>query len=188
MILATIWTITPGFESLKEHVIEYMLGVNIRGKRINVNTNYYRPDFSRPQLVLLDGIPVDDSLVMHYDPALIQSLSVLNNRFYLGTTAFDGVIIIETFNGIFEGYEDPLLYPVETLPVSIVKSKIDPTIEDTAPDMRDELYWNPEVSHSGGDWHLSFRTSDVVGEFVVEIQGVTNEGNPNTVRKEFVVR
>lgn len=46
------------------------------------------------------------------------------------------------------------------------------------PDMRTTLYWNPRVTTVGGKGKVEFFTSDVASTYVIEIQGLTDEGTP----------
>ncbi|WP_299665713.1 hypothetical protein [uncultured Polaribacter sp.] len=51
--------------------------------------------------------------------------------------------------------------------------------EKTKPDTRTTLHWEPKLkSDATGNVNLSFFTSDIKNEYVIEIQGITNTGIP----------
>ena len=50
-------------------------------------------------------------------------------------------------------------------------------ISSRLPDFRDLLYWAPEINtNKKGIDHLSFYSGDISGKFLVEIQGVSTNG------------
>lgn len=176
------------FETFKEYIVEYMLGVSIKNKKIQISQKYYRPDFNKDQLILLDGVPVDESKILEYNPALIERIGIFNNRFYLGNSAFDGVMYIETYKGDFQGYEENSLYPIDVIPVlSNAIDQFSGPKNERVPDMRDELYWNPNIKNTSGSLSFDVMTSDVSGKFMVQIEGVTKDGNPISKSLRFVV-
>lgn len=176
------------FETFKEYIVEYMLGVSIKNKKIQISQKYYRPDFNKDQLILLDGVPVDESKILEYNPALIERIGIFNNRFYLGNSAFDGVMYIETYKGDFQGYEESSLHPIDVIPVlPIDAEQLSIPNNERVPDMRDELYWNPNIKNTSGSLSFDVMTSDVSGKFMVQIEGVTKDGNPISKSLRFVV-
>ena len=52
-------------------------------------------------------------------------------------------------------------------------------IENRLPDFRHLLYWNPTISIKGNETkQISFFTSDLKGNFLISIQGISNKGIP----------
>ena len=56
------------------------------------------------------------------------------------------------------------------------------------PDFRNTLYWNPSVKQDDtGHARIEFWTSDFVSDYEINVQGITSEGNPFSIRKIFKV-
>lgn len=177
------------FPDFKEYFIEYILGAGIRDDEIIVRDEYYKPDFDNNQLTLLDGVPVSPRQILTLDPYLVERVKVITNRMYLGPSAFDGVLMIETYLGDLAGFE-----PEGTvkLPYTGVKPSIRvhsdiPTVEDQRPDQRIQLYWNPLVDWEGGPFQIEARTSDVKGEYEIRLEGFSM-GRPVSFKSSFQVK
>ena len=56
------------------------------------------------------------------------------------------------------------------------------------PDMRTTLYWNPRVITSSGKGNVEFYTSDVASNYIIEIQGITENGVPFVAYNSLEVR
>jgi hypothetical protein len=58
----------------------------------------------------------------------------------------------------------------------------------TIPDFRNTLFWNPSVKPGKeGYVKIEFWTSDVVSDYIINVQGITAEGKLISVRKYFSV-
>jgi hypothetical protein len=133
--------------------------------------------------VLIDGIPViDANIVMSYDPLLIKTISLVTQHYYYGGLETDGIISIETYEG--DAKNVPVADMVRMNYVHPQASKIyyTPNYDgekdlSRIPDFRTQLYWNPAVSvNSGSTVILTFYTADVNGKYLVEVAGVTSQG------------
>ncbi|RCS27185.1 hypothetical protein DUT90_08765 [Polaribacter sp. WD7] len=58
--------------------------------------------------------------------------------------------------------------------------------EQTKPDLRTTLYWNPKISTTK-DNEFSFFTSDVKTSYIIELQGITSKGVPIYETKEIYI-
>jgi uncharacterized protein YfaS (alpha-2-macroglobulin family) len=57
------------------------------------------------------------------------------------------------------------------------------------PDFRNTLYWNPAVeADKEGKARVEFWSSDFATEYVINIQGVTSDGQPISVKKRLKVQ
>ena len=57
------------------------------------------------------------------------------------------------------------------------------------PDFRNAIYWEPNLSLQNGiDYSLGFTTSDLSGNYVVVIEGVSQKGEPVQSKIRFEVR
>jgi hypothetical protein len=57
------------------------------------------------------------------------------------------------------------------------------------PDLRNTLYWNPLLkTNSRGEADVEFMTSDLPGEYIIDVHGISGSGNTETIRKSFIVK
>ena len=55
------------------------------------------------------------------------------------------------------------------------------------PDLRTTLYWNPRISTKEQNEKLQFYTGDQAGVFVIQVEGITEDGRPFVHWQELVV-
>ena len=136
-----------------------------------------------PPLLLVDGVPVfDQKTFLQINNKLIASADIVTAPFWLNPGIFDGIIQITSFEGdarSFELPENALRRSYLTLLPQ--KEFVHPDFENQQyrelPDFRNTLYWNPRVQTDvRGKATISFFTSDAVGEYEVNIEGVTDKG------------
>lgn len=178
------------FDEFKTYFIEYIMGAGLRGGGIQVRKAYFRPDFKQPPLVLLDGVPVSRQGVLELDPYLVERVSVLMNRTYLGPSVFDGVVYIETYENDLAGYAPVSAQEIAYQGVSANSQAIRGPhyLASQHPDRRIHLYWDPALSWDGGLYHFSGITSDVTGIFEIRIEGFTEDGEPISIRESIQVK
>jgi hypothetical protein len=146
--------------------------------------------FKEPALILVDGAKIDDverllALPLHE----IESIGVLwgineINKSGLFSLADYGVVSVQTrsrttFPGsqqLFQGLQQPMQF-----------SRVIPELKDsTKPVFTDLLYWNPSIRISGRE-RISFRASDDLRTWIIEVKGITDEGDPIHALSEFTV-
>lgn len=181
------------FETLNETFVEYIPEVFVRKRSENPLLVYTEPGVGRisnPTLILMNGIPVEVTKMLSFDPYLIETIEVLNKRFYLGPAAFDGVINFTPKEGYldafgFDGYLQSTIGGLERGSSEEIVLPEDPNV----PDVRNQLYWNPKLNIETDEllWTLSYTTSDIEGVFEVEIQGVLADGTPFSRVEEIKV-
>ncbi|MBD0279476.1 MAG: hypothetical protein ICV81_16165, partial [Flavisolibacter sp.] len=65
----------------------------------------------------------------------------------------------------------------------------DQSIEARTPDYRNLLHWASDITiQTKGKKELSFYTSDLPGQYVVVVQGITSEGSSGSVVYSFYVK
>lgn len=176
------------FPDFKEYFIEYIIGAGIKNEAIQIRKEYYRPAFQNRQLILLDGVPVSPKRVLELDPYLVENVRVLMNRTYLGSSVFDGVVLIETYENNLAAYVPKSATKVPYQGISATSMAFDgPKWTSKKPDRRIHLYWNPMLNWEGGTFRLKSITSEVSGEFELRIEGFTTSGDPLSIRKSFQV-
>jgi len=168
------------FPAFKEYFVEYILGARIRKKEIFVGIYGSRSDFKQSQLILFDGIPVDAGKILEYNPYNIEKVSIVNNRFFLGDSFFDGLMSIETYDGKYEGYTPELAQRFDLVGApptpEIYDCNVITPLDTTKPDRRLQLLWKPSVESDGTPKTIRFSTSDVQGTYQIRINGFTDEG------------
>ena len=154
------------------------------------------PTLLSPRL-LIDGVIIKDpSLIANLDPENVEKIDVIKENYYVGRFLFSGLVNVITKAGDFSGVPFPdymirLPYRV-TEPVFSFTSPDYSSIEirnSRVPDFRNTLYWNPAVKpDKQGNAMVSFWTSDFVSDYEINIQGITSEGNPVSIRKIIRVK
>jgi hypothetical protein len=144
-------------------------------------------------LVLLDGIPVPDDRIFTYDPQKVKRLDVIPREYILGPTHFSGIASYLTYKGDYEGLTlDPLTQIVDYEGIQWHRefySPKYPTPQQTRsrmPDFRNLLYWNPSVDAASSPT-LEFYTSDMPGDYLVVIQGLSADGQTGVTYRRFTV-
>jgi hypothetical protein len=150
--------------------------------------------FSNAPLILIDGVPVADAnVLMKYNPALINTVSVVTQHYYYGGLECQGILNIETYNGNSESLSfDEFLRVAYNRPLDR-KIYFSPNYElnpsARVPDFRTQLYWNPDVIvNTGKTTTLTFFTGDSAGSYTVEISGVSSKGEKIHYHEKFIVR
>ncbi|MDH5604996.1 MAG: hypothetical protein OEY51_13695, partial [Cyclobacteriaceae bacterium] len=181
------------FPTVRDHFVEYILGARVRKEKFIINHRYYYNNFNEPHLIMVDGVPVRDSIILAYSPYKFKSIGLINNRYYLGATVFDGVLNFETFEGgLKEMRLDDNVLKIPVIGVSASKEYHFPNYSSLnnprIPDQRDQLYWNPTVTPVEGQTIITFFTSDVKGIHEIIVEGFTSEGKPLSLIKNFEVK
>ncbi|PKD17137.1 hypothetical protein APR41_06805 [Salegentibacter salinarum] len=156
----------------------------------NKNTN---GEFTLPALLVLDGVVIQDhDKLVSFDAEGIESIGLLRNKFFFGPEIYQGVVVVETIEGNFpEVFRDDT---IKSQPISTTqnpKKYYSPDYQsenlERIPDYRTQLWWNPTINFEPGKKHLKFYTSDLTGEFEINLQGFTDDGEPVSLKKYFRV-
>lgn len=182
------------FPLLEEVMREYVPEVDVRrhrGKFSFLMLFRGQYEFTRPPLVLLDGVPVYDlNKLLAIDPLKIRRLDVVNSRYFLGPLSFEGIVSFRSYKGDVAGFQpDGLVTSYEGVqnrrefyaPRYDAKEQR----ENRLADFRHLLHWVPDAS---GRQQLSFYTGDLEGVYQVDIQGISSSGVPGSRRLVFEVR
>jgi hypothetical protein len=177
------------FPALEDVMREYVPGVLVRKRK----DGFHFLVVDRPQhtvlkenpLTLLDGLPVFNiNQIMAFDPLKIRKLEVVANRYFLGQQVYDGVVSYTTYKGDLGGFPlnpHALIEEYEGLqaPREFYAPRYDTDAQQRSrlPDLRNLLYWNPEVRLTPGQPQaLDFFSSDQAGRYVVVVQGLAPTG------------
>ena len=121
---------------------------------------------------------------MSFDPLKIKKLEVVNRRYTLGSSEFEGILNWSTYKGDLANYElDSNVAVIDYEGLQLEREFYSPaynTQEKAAshlPDFRNVLYWQPDITLNGNETkEIGFYTSDVPGKYAVVIQGLDNNG------------
>ncbi len=189
------------FTTMEEVMREYVTEVRVRKQAdkfiYRVYNDYFKVFFDDDPMVLIDGVPVFDlGKIMALDPLRVKKMDIITSKHYLGGMTGSGIISYKTYTGDLGGYPlDPNAVVVEYDGLQREREFYAPvyeTAEQSAgrlPDTRNALWWDPHVkTGSTGKTQVSFYTSDLKGQYVAVIQGLSSNGLPGSTIINFTVR
>lgn len=178
-------------ETLREYVREVTV-VNKNGKLVpNVFNRGFNSLVSSNLLIMLDGVPLNNhSAIFEYNPYFISSIDIIPNVFVWGGTNYESVVNFITYDKVFDGYEiEPEYKAIDYKGLEVERAffHVDHNIttKDVIPDFRTTLYWNPDFKPND---LIRFFTSDVKGDFLVQVEGVDNNGKTVSLKQKFTVK
>ena len=183
------------FNTINEVVIEIIKDVwlskknnqyNFHVRDLNLSTNS-----AIPTLLIVDGLIVyNHNNLIGFDAKQVKSISVVREKYVFGNTLYQGILIFNTFKNNYN------LDSKNTKTIDLLKPEVEkkyffqkhntPELTKRVPDYRTQLYWNPNISSVTKE--ITFYTSDVTGEFEIEIQGITDQGKNIQIKNTFTVK
>jgi hypothetical protein len=188
------------FTTMEEVLREYVALVDVRKKEKSFHLfaadENARRFFDHDPLILLDGVPVIDiDKFMNFDPLKIKKLEVVNRRYFLGASFFEGILNWTTYGGDLANFElDPHATIIDYEALQLQREFYSPIYETEEqklshlPDFRNVLFWSPNITAEHGKQQLSFYSSDLPGKYVIVLQGITTEGKSGYSVTTFDVR
>jgi hypothetical protein len=184
------------FPSLSEVITEYVRFISLRrtGDKYSASVSlpFFQKVYEHEPLYLLDGVPVSSlDTLLKVQASKVKSLDVIARRYYYGPLISDGILSFNTYQGDLNGYNlDPKAQVLEyegTLPDREFFSPIYSSFEEKdsrIPDFRTTLFWNPDlIPDQNNLYRVHFFTSDLKGNYRIEINGMNRAGDP--VHEEF---
>lgn len=146
-------------------------------------------------IVTIDGLFIQDHKdVVDYNSKELRRISISRDRFVLGPKVYQGLIALETKTGEFyevfyRGFllSNELERP-ETARKYFFQQHRDEDQSERIPDFRYQLLWEPELNLNKEHKTISIYTSDIAGEFEVELKGFTSTGKPVYLKEQFTVK
>ena len=149
-----------------------------------------------PPLILLDFVPVPDiGKLLSVSPLRIDHIDIINRIYVRGGNTYGGIVSFITGPGDRAGIALPGGSTFITYPgLSELQERVSPVYEgavrnERIPDLRNTLYWAAQYEitpENGGSF--AFYTSDVAGEFMVIVRGMTSDGNVLSGTCKFIVK
>ncbi|MEZ0607242.1 hypothetical protein ACAW74_01945 [Fibrella sp. WM1] len=190
------------FQTMEEVLSEYVPGVAVKrlsGGRfaLRVNNLPGKAFFDDPPLMLIDGVPVfDPDQLMAISPLKFRTLDVMTSRYFLGPLAYSGILNLNSYKQDLAGYRlDPKAVVLDYDGLQARREFAAPSYGTAVqqasrlPDLRQLLYWNPQVMTSAaGKAGLTFYSSDQAGRYQVVVQALTADGHFTTASHTFTVQ
>ncbi len=186
---------------MNEIFFELLPGVSLKKKKsaYEVSITYHSGDdlFVVSPCLMIDGVIIKDpTLIVNLDPELVEKIDVIKENYLVGKYFFTGIVNVITKTGDFSSISLPdymirLPYRV----IDPVHSFVSPDFstsemkENHIPDYRNTLYWNSSVTpDENGKASVEFWSSDNKGDYIINIQGITQDGRPVSLQKILKVR
>ena len=187
------------FTSMEEVMREYISEVHVKEKKNGFhyslwNSRYNMYNDEEP-LVLIDGLPVfNTSKIIAFDPLKIKKIDIVTQTNLSGSLISSGIINYSTYNGDLAGFAlDPTALLLEYDGVQKQKQVYQPQytnqeqLQSRIPDMRNVLYWSPNLkTGKSGNTSFQFYTSDLKGNYLIVIQGISTNGVPGFKTIEMI--
>jgi hypothetical protein len=188
-------------EVMKEYVQEVAVRVKDRHYRFMVVNNYDKSVssslFTANPFITIDGIPVFNvDKVIALDPLKVQKLDVVTGRYFYGPIVADGILSYTTYKGDMGNFPlDPRSVIINYNGLQRDREFYSPkyTVEkgqsSRIPDFRNVLYWSSDIrTDSEGNARCSFYTSDISGQYIVVVNGISKDGRAGHTAIKFRVR
>lgn len=181
-------------ETVTEIVTEMYLKQNGNNTFVHVNDPSVFPQLAEPALVLVDGLfQENQNDLSKYNMKHVYKIELISGRFYVGPKSFNGFVSFTTFKNDFTTVTNES-YILKTTILRPEKEKIynkvvylDNTENKRIPDYRYQLLWEPHVTITSRESSFTFYTSDVTGNFEINLEGFTEKGEPVSIFKNFEV-
>jgi len=177
------------FTTMAEVVTEFVLGLRFRKinnqRFLSVLTEERTGFTTANSLVLLDGVPLlDHESIYTYDPLLVEQIEIYRGKHIFGGQIFDGIVYFKTYHQDYKGAKlDPssqlfTYRGTESRCHFFVPDYTDQSRRNSRlPDLRHTLLWEPTIQTGGQETiNIPFFTSDLKGEFIVTIEGISKTG------------
>ncbi len=188
------------FSTMKDVIVEILGKVAIKKINGKNTVRIYLEDLDNPDPVLakadplfiIDGIPTNDTdFCLGLDPSKVEKIKLIwkRERSVLKSFGRNGVIIVET-KGANSHEKIPVLNSFNAAGFSLPLPFGVPTNlnDDRYPYFKSCLYWNPVLKFdNNGSSRCSFFASDDLGEYAIEVEGLTIDGAPYFHRSSFEI-
>jgi hypothetical protein len=161
---------------------------NVNDYEVNNSNIYYNT------LVLVDGFLLQDvDEILTFDPAYFTKINFVNKGYFLNKYMFNGVVNLTTKD---------LNYTPKVENEYIIKKKIErPQLVkkyynvnysknkfEKIPDYRYQLCWEPNITEISSQKPFEFYTSDVPGNYKIQIEGITKNGEAILIENYIQVK
>lgn len=146
--------------------------------------------FDDQPLLLIDGIPIRDlNLIKNMGSTDIDRVEINTTERYYGELRFPGVVAIYTTKAAYSQLPESDQFIRLTLETIQSRSTlvVPDTQESSVPDLRQVLYWNPDIE-AAPDLVVKCNTSSVLGQYKMVVRGRLKDGTLIFAEKHFEVK
>jgi len=180
--------------SLKEFIYEIIPQVSIRGSGKDASLSIQGPHCLDiyPSLVLMDNIPVENNMdLLNISSRQIERIEVLNEAYMVGNTRYSGILNVFSRRADLAGMEPGGEHHYFNIHLLDDESPFPRTLSEQAPasfpNIRNLLYWNPEVEFSEqGLAKVSFVTSDATGDYLITLHSMEPGSKQNSTIEALI--
>jgi hypothetical protein len=179
------------FESVKELLGEVVPMVKVKKNQGNDEVRVFIQGTSRfatsSPLLLIDGVLTDSiDYFLGMVPSEILTIGVIHTLNELGRYGLlgkNGILVVTTRSSEAShlALKSSGTIDVKGIdkPIPFKEKKYSSAARSRIPDLRSTLYWNPGLKiDTRGKAQFEFYAADGIGEYVIRIAGITNEGLP----------
>lgn len=147
-------------------------------------------------LLIVDGIVVEDhNELLNYNARNLKRISIVRDEYVFGIKSYKGVIVFETINDDYSSLANNISSNEIELFAPQPKKKYFKQVHsqkastiDRLPDDRSQLLWMPMIPLKKGNNTIDIYTSDVEGDFEINLEGFSSVGKPLSITKRFSVK
>lgn len=185
---------------MQEVFYELLPGVIMKQKKseyeIQIADPVYNIVYDKPPVLFIDGVVVHEpSVIVGLDPDRVEKIDVIKDRYVIGDYLFCGLVNVITKDGDYSDVNLPdYAVRLQYRAIEPVNAFLSPDysseerIQSRIPDFRNTLYWNPSVQRDkDGKYMVEFWASDLIGDYEINIQGITNEGKTVSLRQIMII-
>ena len=189
------------FTTIEEVLREYVTMADVRKREGNFHYDLYNNAsglmLKEDPLVMLDGVAVFDfNKFMEVDPLNLYKLEVLNRRYFLGNSIFNGILNWTSYKGDLAGFEPgPHATIIDYDGLQAKREFYSPSYATEnarashIPDFRNVLQWTPTLKIApGASKTIEFYSSDLPGKYVIDVQGISKNGVSGSKTFTFEVK
>lgn len=183
------------FNTLEETFIEIIENAWI-GKRNGENKVFVRnsgplTNFDLPTLIIIDGFIITDyEEFININPKKVKTISLLREKYKYNSKLYEGIIFLESKKESYTPKDQNSLIAIPFQNIFPRKKYFHKNYyfkeKSRVPDFRSQLLWEPEINTTYKK--ISFYTSDIKGDFTIEINGFNNKGKPINIVKYLKVK
>lgn len=176
------------FTTMEEVLREYVPEVAVRRWDGQLHLKVFNFDvrdfYPTDPLILLDGVKVNNNILLNYDPLKVNKLEVTTNKFIKGEFIYHGIVNFTTYHGDMQDLKlDSKAVILDYEGLQLKREFYSPVYKteqqalSRMPDFRNLLYWSPDVqTDNSGQATVEFYTSDMKGKYVAVLQGMDEAG------------
>jgi hypothetical protein len=186
---------------MSEIFFELLPGVSLKKKKsmYEISITYRIEDdlFVTSPCLMIDGVIIKDpALIANLEPEIVEKIDVIKEKYLVGKYFFPGIINVITKTGDFSCVSLPdymIRIPYKVIdpvnPFLAPDYSLEEMKDSHIPDYRNTLYWNPSLkAEKDGKARVEFWSSDNKSNYIINIQGITEEGKPFSFKKILKVK